>query len=166
MSEKGLWELLWDYDPNGLIVFDADFKIQVVNPAFCAMFNITPEEVLGKHASVLFDDLTDFQTVREQNTTITGNEKEYPRYGLYLRHVIFSLKEQEITACIVINLTKEHQQQQVLSSMKQEMLAQVNLVIDKQMRAAQEIASLLGESTAEAKVSLLKVRSVLNEEIQ
>lgn len=166
MIEKGLWELLWDYDPNGLIVFDTDFNIQIVNPAFCAMFKITPEEVIGRHASVLFEDLTDFQTVRERNITITGHEREYPHYGLYLRHVIFGLKDQGIVACIVINLTREHQQQREISNMRQEMILQVNNVIDKQMSIAQEIASLLGESTAEAKVSLLKIRNVLNEEIK
>lgn len=166
MTEKGLWELLWDYDPNGLIVFNSEMNIQIVNPAFCAMFKIKPEEVIGRHASTLFEDLTDFQTVRERNIIITGHEREYPHYGLYLRHVIFGLKEQGIVACIVINLTREHQQQREISNMKQEMILQVNNVIDKQMSIAQEIASLLGESTAEAKVSLLKIRSMLNEEIK
>jgi hypothetical protein len=37
-------------------------------------------------------------------------------------------------------------------------------IIDKQMRVAQEIASLLGETTAETKVAIMKLRDVLREE--
>ena len=37
-------------------------------------------------------------------------------------------------------------------------------VIDKQMTAAQEIAGLLGETTAETKVTMMKLRDSLLEE--
>ncbi|MFT3786302.1 MAG: PAS domain-containing protein [Tepidisphaeraceae bacterium] len=36
-SDKSLWELIWDYDPNGLVAVDRDLLIRVVNPAFCDM---------------------------------------------------------------------------------------------------------------------------------
>jgi PAS domain S-box-containing protein len=166
MSEKTLWELLWDYDPNGLIVFDEDFTIQIVNNAFCAMFKVQPEQVIGQHVSVLFEDYSNLQRVKDQNVTIKGFEREYPRHGLYLRHVIFPVKDQGIIACIMVDLTSEHQRQEEMNHMKHELISQVNKVIDKQMSIAQEIASLLGETTAEAKVSLLKIRNMLNEEIK
>lgn len=38
-------------------------------------------------------------------------------------------------------------------------------VIDKQMRVAQEIASLLGETTAETKVTLNKLKKLIQEEV-
>ena len=37
-------------------------------------------------------------------------------------------------------------------------------VIEKQMRVVQEIASLLGETTAETKIALLKLKETLNDE--
>ena len=39
-----------------------------------------------------------------------------------------------------------------------------NDVIEKQMRVVQEIASLLGETTAETKVALTKLKDALKEE--
>ena len=39
----------------------------------------------------------------------------------------------------------------------QETIAKVHRVVDNQMKVAQEIASLLGETTADTKVSLLKL---------
>ena len=39
-----------------------------------------------------------------------------------------------------------------------------NEVIEKQMRVVQEIASLLGETTAETKIALTKLKDALKEE--
>ena len=48
--------------------------------------------------------------------------------------------------------------------MRMETLATTDDVIKKQMRVAQEIASLLGETTAETKVALLKLKKTLMQE--
>ena len=45
-----------------------------------------------------------------------------------------------------------------------ETLKTTDEVIKKQMRVAQEIASLLGETTAETKVALLKLKKTLSDE--
>jgi uncharacterized Fe-S cluster-containing protein len=42
-------------------------------------------------------------------------------------------------------------------------MQEVRQVVDKQMRVAQEIAGLLGETTAETKVSLLHLLEMLGE---
>lgn len=165
-EKKTLWELLWDYDPNGLVVIDETDAIRVVNASFCAMFKVQPEQIIGQPANLLLGDLTDFHTVREQGLSIKGKEKEYSPYNLFVRNVIFPVRDQGLVACIMVDLTNEHQRQEEMVEMKQQLIAQVNRVIEKQMSIAQEIASLLGETTADAKVSLLKIRNVLNEEIK
>lgn len=163
MSNKSLWEILWDYDPNCLLVVDPQMTIHVTNAAFNVLFQTSSSEIIGKNASVFFDDLTHFKTAWEQEITIT-EEKSFLRYGTFLRLIIFPLKAENLIACIMVNLTKEHEQDQYLARMKEELLNNVNLVIDKQMGIAQQIAGLLGETTAEAKVSLIKIRNMLNEE--
>jgi uncharacterized Fe-S cluster-containing protein len=49
--------------------------------------------------------------------------------------------------------------------LKQETLEKVHQVVDSHMQVAQEIAGLLGETTAETKVSLMKLQQVLDQEI-
>ena len=83
-----------------------------------------------------------------------------------MKLVIFPMKDEGIVACILVDLTSEHHQRLEMRRMKEELLLNVNKVIDKQMHIAQEIASLLGETTAEAKISLIKIRNALNEEIK
>ena len=51
-----------------------------------------------------------------------------------------------------------------LNSVKLETLQTTDDVIKKQMRVAQEIASLLGETTAETKVALLKLKKTLSQD--
>ena len=51
-----------------------------------------------------------------------------------------------------------------IMKVKMETLTTTDDVIKKQMRVAQEIASLLGETTAETKVALLKLKKTLTEE--
>lgn len=166
MSNETLWEKLWKFDPNSLIVMDqASMIIQVVNPSFCEIVKTEESQVLGKHASAFFDDLTDFQKAWKEDRIIR-TEKKFPRYETYVRLVIFPMKDEGIVACILVDLTSEHQQRLEMRRMKEELLLNVNKVIDKQMHIAQQIASLLGETTAEAKVSLIKIRNALNEEIK
>jgi PAS domain-containing protein len=37
---KNVWEIIWDYDPNGLLVINENLEIQIVNPAFAKYFNL------------------------------------------------------------------------------------------------------------------------------
>jgi len=46
---------------------------------------------------------------------------------------------------------------------RQETILKVKEVVDNQMKVAQEIASLLGETTAETKVSLLRLLQIVEQ---
>jgi uncharacterized Fe-S cluster-containing protein len=83
-----------------------------------------------------------------------------------MRMIIFPMIKEGLVACIMVDLTSEHDQREEMRRMKEELLLNVNKVIDKQMHIAQKIAGLLGETTADAKVSLIKIRNALNEEIK
>ncbi|MGI6457124.1 MAG: PAS domain-containing protein [bacterium] len=164
MTEKTLWELLWDYDPNGLIVVDPQLIIRVVNPSFCRMFQVERENVLGKPASTVLDDVDILQRVWKSNEVIPAKEKEYPRLDLIVKEVIFPIPAENVIACIMVDITHEWKQRDEMRKIKHETLDKVNQVVDKQMKVAQEIAGLLGETTAETKGSLLKLVEMLKQE--
>ena len=158
---KTLWELLWDYDPNGLLVVDTGLKITLVNPALCRMFNTTPAAIAGQQASAILDDADEFLTVWEENQPVKAREKHYPAYDLFVRKVMFPIRDEGIIACIMVDVTHERRQKDEMSKLKRETIQRVGDVINNQMRVAHEIASLLGETTAESKVSLLKLVAML-----
>lgn len=164
-AKKTLWELLWDYDPNGLVVVNPEMQVTVVNPAFCKMFRVEPEEIIGQPAAPLLGDMEDFYRVWENDEVIRGKEKSYPEYDLYVKKLIFSIKDERVIACIMVDLTSEWHQKNEMLKLKLETIKKVNRVVDNQMKVAQEIAGLLGETTAETKVSLLKLVQMIEQEI-
>jgi len=159
-----LWQLLWEYDPNGLVVVDADLYIKLVNPAFCGMFGVEAEDVIGQPAETILDDMQDFTKVWNTGTVIRGKPKEYLHRKLYVKQVIFPIEDEGIIACIMVDFSHEIDQRKELSQLKQETIKKVNQVVDNQMKVVQEIAGLLGETTAETKVSLLKIIEMIQHE--
>ncbi|MBE9169991.1 PAS domain-containing protein [Pleurocapsales cyanobacterium LEGE 06147] len=162
--QNHLWKLLWEYDPNGLIVVDADMYIKLVNPAFCKMFHVEPNDLIGQPASVILDELEDFKNVWRKGEIIRGKTKQYPQYNLYVNQVLFSIEEEGIIACIMVDISHELERQKELNKLKIETVKRVNQVVDNQMKVVQEIAGLLGETTAETKVNLLQIIQMLKAE--
>lgn len=156
-AKKSLWELLWDYDPNGLIVVNTDLCVTLVNPALCKMFRLTPETIIGQKAANILGDMSDFEWAWENDEVVRGKEREYPDYPLYVKTVIFPIKDENVIAGIMVDLTHEWRQKNEMLKLKLETIENVHRVVDNQMKVAQEIAGLLGETTAETKVSLLKL---------
>jgi len=62
---------------------------------------------------------------------------------------------------IMSDITDEEKRRDELQSMKERTLKIAQKVIDRQMTAAHEIASLLGETTAETKIALDKLKDLV-----
>ena len=160
-----LWKLLWEYDPNGLIAVDPDMYVRLVNPAFCRMFQTNPEDVIGQPASVILDDIQDFQKVWQTNSVIRGKFREYPQHQLYVNQVIFAIEDEGIIASIMVDISHDLARKHELEKLKRETIKKVNEVVDHQMKVVQEIAGLLGETTADTKVSLLKIIQMIEHDV-
>lgn len=156
-----LWKLLWDYDPNGLIVLDGELKVRVVNPALCRMLKCDAETLVGRPAGELLGDVSDFRRALHEKCEVVGEEVHYPRYDLHVRKVIFPVAEGGVVAGIFVDVTREQKQREELEALRRKAAQEVRAVVDEQMRVAQEIAGLLGERTAETKVSLLRLLALL-----
>lgn len=156
-----LWKLLWDFDPNGLFVLDDSMRVILVNPAMCQMLKSDRGSLVGQKAAGLLGDISDFERAYAEQREVVGQETYYPRFELYARKVIFPVPHAKVVAGIFVNLTREWKQQNELEALRSQTAREVRNVVDKQMRVAQEIAGLLGETTAETKVSLLRLLALL-----
>ena len=70
------------------------------------------------------------------------------------------IKEENVYIVIMSDITQEEKNIKALNAMKERTLDAAQEVIDKQMRVAQEIASLLGETTAETKIILTRLKKI------
>jgi PAS domain S-box-containing protein len=163
-NHNHLWKLLWEYDPNGLIVVDADMHVKLVNPAFCRLFNVEADAIIGQPAHLILEDVRDFQTVWDTGKVVRGKTTYYSDRNIYVNQVLFAIEDEGIVAGIMVDISHELDRQKELTKLKIETVKKVNEVVDNQMKVVQEIAGLLGETTAETKVSLLKIIEMLERE--
>lgn len=148
---------------NAIIVVDKEMFIQDFNPAAYRMFNRKKETARGKHLSAFIDPV-DFKEVWETQRMKIVPRRAYEQYGLITRQIIYPLPRYETVVGIIIDITREEKVKAEKARMKQEALSRASRVIKEQMRVVQEVAGLLGESTAETKATLLELIDIMDED--
>ncbi|MCY6957119.1 [Fe-Fe] hydrogenase large subunit C-terminal domain-containing protein [Clostridium brassicae] len=158
---ESLSNVIFENTPNIVMLLDGDLNIKEINPAAQEVFMVNDEKIKGKPISMLIND-EDFRTVKETGKSIIGKRADYPQYNAILIQNIVYLKKQNLVLASMINIMEEEKNKIELLRVKENTLNVAQEVIDKQMRVAQEIAGLLGETTAETKVILNKLRKVIS----
>ena len=139
---------------------DSDLNIIEFNTAAEKAFGVTRTEALQKSLYELFD-VSDFQFVFETKQSITDKKVHYKEYNITTLQSIVYIEEENIAMGLFKDITSEEQSLEKQYKMRVETMEMAQKVIDKQMIAAQEIAHLLGETTAETKVTLTKLKDMI-----
>lgn len=147
---------------NAIIVVDQELAIQKYNPAAANMFGLPAQEVRGEQLQNYIDPV-DFQNVFELQKIFVG-QRAYPQYGVVTRQIIYPLPKYGVVIGIISDITAEEERKAKFDAMKQEAIDRANKVIHEQMRIAQEIAGLLGESTSETKATLMELMQIMGGE--
>ncbi|HYH02377.1 MAG TPA: (Fe-S)-binding protein, partial [Bacillota bacterium] len=153
--------LICQMTPNAILVVDKELTILEANPAAQQKFALSREVSRVKLESII--DTGSFREALQTKKIVSG-EVTYPAYNLVAWQSIVYLEQEEVLIGIFSDITKEKQQREKLDMMTEETLEKAQEVINKQMRVAQEIAGLLGETTAETKVQLTKLMSLIQNE--
>ena len=161
-AESLSYEII-QHSPNGIILLDSDFYIQDINNKGRELLGINDSSVQGRHAKDFFN-LVDFIIAYNEKRNVKVEKMFVPATGKYVDVLITYLKEQNMLFGIFIDVSNQVNYDNEINKVKMETLKTTDEVIKKQMRVAQEIASLLGETTAETKVALLKLKKTLSEE--
>ncbi|WP_422444659.1 [Fe-Fe] hydrogenase large subunit C-terminal domain-containing protein [Thermoanaerobacterium sp. DL9XJH110] len=161
---ESLSNLIIDSTPNALIAVSHDMTIQEFNPAAEQMFQTDGRKLYQKPLSLLFDD-KDFRYVCETHENIINKKVNIQEYGLVTLQNIYYLKGHDLIIGIISDITEQERARQRNIEIRKKTIDTTQQVIEKQMRVAQEIASLLGETTAETKVMLNKIKRLLIEEM-
>lgn len=151
-----------DHSPNGIIMVDSHFNIVSFNPAFASMFSCT-DKLIGRPIGALIDP-EDFEKVAAEITDkINSKIVAFPQYGLIASESIYRLEDENVLIGIFANITQTKAEEDKMLRMRSETIASAERVIEKQMRMAQEIASILGETTSETRVLLRKLSDLAKE---
>ncbi len=149
-------------NPNGIIVLDNDLKIIDMNNTAIDLLGIDSVNYKGRDM-VDFANPTDFVLAKFENKSIVRKKIFIDKTKKYVELTIVTLKAQNVMFATLKDITEEVSYEEKLAKVRLDTISTTDEVIVKQMRVAQEIASLLGETTAETKVALLKLKKVLSE---
>ena len=151
-----------EHTPNGVLLVDRDTRIHFVNPSFRRMFHCTGEELLGRPAAELVhSDCFDRAIAAGGNLMV---KETIPEHDVSFRVGLFPIEGENLYCGIFIDISDEENARKQLRDLRAQTLERAQEVISRQMQTAQEIARLLGETTAETKVLLAKVMSLFREE--
>lgn len=150
--------------PNGVLLVDEQTRIRFVNPSFRRMFHCGDEDLLGKPAAAFV------HTDCFERTIAAGGQlmvkETIPEHGVSFRGGLFRIEGEDLYCGIFIDISDEEEARRELRDLRDQTLQRAQEVIERQMQTAQEIARLLGETTAETKVLLVKLMSLFREEGQ
>lgn len=150
--------------PNGLIVLNEKLEVQQVNTAALKILNLrTPSDILGDQVVRVLDP-ADFLKVLSDGRTIRDKRDYLAEYGKYVDKTIVYDKEYRLILGILRDVTEEETQRERKETISRQTVEIADNVVDKQMRIVQEIASLLGETAAETKIALTKLKESIGNE--
>ena len=149
---------------NGLIVLNEKLEVQQINKAAQKMLNIRlASDVLGDSVVRILDPC-DFADVLDSGRPLHNKRTYLAEYERYVEETIVYDREYRLLVCILRDVTEEEAQKEKKESISRQTVEIADKVVDKQMRIVQEIASLLGETAAETKIALTKLKESISDE--
>ena len=150
--------------PNGLIVLNENLEVQQINAAARKIMNIrSASDVLGEGV-VRILDTNIFDRVLKSKRSVRNERTYLAEYKKYVEQTVVYDPTYHLLVCIMRDITDEETERQKKESISRQTVEVADKVVDKQMRIVQEIASLLGETAAETKIALTKLKESISDE--
>ena len=150
--------------PNGILVLNEQLEVQQVNRAAKRIMNLrSASDVLGDQVIRILDPAP-FIRVRDTGRSVHNARTYLAEYKRYVEQTVTYDAESHLLICIMRDITDEENEREAKDTMRAKTFEVADNVVEKQMRVAQEIASLLGETVAETKIALSKLKESISDE--
>ena len=150
--------------PNGLIVLNENLEVQQINNAARKIMNIrAASDVLGEPVVRILDP-TVFVQVRNSGRTVRDQRTYLAEYKKYVEQTVVYDPDSRMLIGIMRDITDEEADRERKARINKQTVEVADTVVEKQMRIVQEIASLLGETAAETKIALTKLKESIGDE--
>ena len=150
--------------PNGLIALNENLEVQQINNAARKIMNIrAASDVLGEPVIRILDP-TLFMQVKSTGRSVRNKKTYLAEYKKYVEQTVVYDPDSRMLIGIMRDITDEEADKDKKSRINKQTLEVADTVVEKQMRIVQEIASLLGETAAETKIALTKLKESIENE--
>ena len=161
---EGFSDRIVNNTPNGIIVLNDAFEVQQINEAAMDIMNIrSASDVLGEQVVRIMDPQV-FLEVKKTRFNVRNRRVYLAEYKRYVELTVVYDFDNRLYIGIMRDITDEEKQKEKKESISRQTIETADKVVDKQMRIVQEIASLLGETAAETKIALTKLKESIKDE--
>ncbi len=144
--------------PNGLIVVNEQMEVQQINEAAKKIMNIRYDSDIVGDQVVRILDPASFMQVLNTGRSIHDERVYLAEYNRFVKQTIVYDSESHLLIGLLRDITDEETDRVKKENISRQTIEVADRVVDKQMRIVQEIASLLGETAAETKIALAKLK--------
>jgi len=167
MKEKAesLSSEIIENSPNAIICFNSNLELQNINEQAYKLLGI--REDLSKEEIDIesYLDIYDFQIlVTSKNNNIVNKKLITRKTERTIQLNIVFVSSLDFVFGVFNDVTEAEYKEKLLHDVRKNTIKVTDSVIDKQMRSVQEIASLLGETVAETKIALTKLKKVMEDD--
>ena len=157
-------DIIVNNTPNGLIVLNEQLEVQQINKAARNIMNIrSANDILGDQVVRILDPKV-FMDVLRTGRNVCDERVYLAEYKRFVDQSIIYDKESRVIVAIMRDVTDEQSEREKKENISRQTIEVADKVVDKQMRIVQEIASLLGETAAETKIALAKLKESIQDE--
>ncbi len=150
--------------PNGIVVLNDNLEVQQINSAALKIVNLrSASDILGDYVVRILDPIH-FIRVRDTGRSVVNQRTFLAEYQKYVEQTVIYDRSNKLIIGIMRDITDEVDAQERKGRVNRQTVDIADKVVDKQMRIVQEIASLLGETAAETKVALTKLKESIENE--
>lgn len=161
---EGFSDRIVNNTPNGIIVLNDSLEVQQINEAAMDIMNIrSSSDVLGEQVVRIMDPSV-FYEVQKKRFNIHNRRVYLAEYKRYVELTVVYDTDNHLFIGIMRDITDEEKEREKKESISKQTIETADKVVDKQMRIVQEIASLLGETAAETKIALTKLKESIKDE--
>lgn len=161
---EGFSDRIVNNTPNGIIVLNDSLEVQQINEAAMDIMNIrSASDVLGEQVVRIMDPAV-FYEVQKNKFNVHNRRVYLAEYKRYVELTVVYDTDNHLFIGIMRDITDEEKEREKKESISKQTIETADKVVDKQMRIVQEIASLLGETAAETKIALTKLKESIKDE--
>ena len=147
--------------PGLLVTVDYNLKIIQMNKAALKLFNMQKKRrLIGKPVSEIMDDYS-LASILAFDRNLMQDEIYLEDQKCYLDRVMTNDRENKMILCIMKDITKERRHKEQIQHAQLEAARMADKLVEEQLKIVQQIAGLLGETAADTKVAVEKLKNTI-----